>query len=542
MSSIVAVPPRKSKSKKRRPGVLSLLKSMTSGIDVGQEVPVDGTLKPIHLNKNVDVLDWFQRKRSGNQCWLEHGLNWLKLRYHFYREQTYYFSGAQETWKPRTLFLIDVDCKTRGTPEGARAYLDYLSSHECRDKYGLSFPGLYKEVSTHGRGGHGFPILDKEGWSAGDCNDALLHRLEQWLNHVGTCEGFDIEFVEVKGTMPVIEYGREKGEVVAYKAGCLAKLPREVEDRLDEFLGTAVVTMADLLQLPRVDQRRRPGRIAENKRPVSETPGDRAVEDVNTRDGEEKEHPLVAQATKERPSPRNSGRGPARSTSGKYISEDELAGLQEGGKYLDLAVRLMNAHQLPTKGRHVARPIDLAIFLMCAAFFYQKPNKDGTLPRDRFGGNKDKPGLWDCLYQCRNVNRAFCKKRFQVIRDYLTSLGLIEWQDSTYVVGKMVNGVKEEGRACKWGLTSELVEQLGTATGAVMGVNDVDKGREERKEHPLVAQATETANAWVNTLVCLPSDETITPVETIRLSRFYLRPDEITDLIRGDLDLWATAA
>jgi len=97
-----------------------------------------------------------------------------KLVAHCASEETWYFSAASY-WKQRyALIMIDVDCKKRGTPEGARAFLEFLAANY--------FPGMYIEVSTNGNGGHGYLLIDKYNLEGQSVNDILLHRLCPWLN------------------------------------------------------------------------------------------------------------------------------------------------------------------------------------------------------------------------------------------------------------------------------------------------------------------------------------------------------------------------
>ena len=159
-------------------------------------------------------------------------------------------------------------------------------------EYGLSFPGLYTEGSTHGRGGHAFPLLDKWDYGSEIINDLLLQKLQPWLNRIAQERDFDIEFVEVKGTLPVIEWGDDKYEVLSYTAGCLGKLPREGEARFEELRNTAVITARDLQRLP----------VAER-----------------------------APTKKEAAAATERGEHAAGSISGRHISEEMLAGLGEGG-------------------------------------------------------------------------------------------------------------------------------------------------------------------------------------------------------------------
>src|SRR3954447_23749240 len=142
MNIVVQTRQKRNKNRKKKPpSVLAWIKQHVCEIDLGMKVKKkDGTIGPIHLNYNRDILAHFAKLRLKQRSWLEHAWNWTKLRYHFLNEQTYYFCGAGQTRKPKTIFMIDVDCKKIGTPEGARAFLDYLATKECGEKYGLHFP------------------------------------------------------------------------------------------------------------------------------------------------------------------------------------------------------------------------------------------------------------------------------------------------------------------------------------------------------------------------------------------------------------------
>ena len=112
---------------------------------------------------------------------------------------------------------------------------------------------------------------------------------------------------------------------------------------------------------------------------------------------------------------------------GKMIGEGELAQLAEGGHYLNVAATLLGTHTLKTTGRTVVTAEDVAIFLACLKFFTGRMNADGTLPVRRF------EGLWSALYEAGDVGRAFDCHRFKAIRDYLSGLGLLDWEDRTFV-------------------------------------------------------------------------------------------------------------
>ncbi len=81
-------------------------------------------------------------------------------------------------------------------------------------------------------------------------------------------------------------------------------------------------------------------------------------------------------------------------------------------------------------------------------------NEDGSLPWKRFAG------LWTALYKAKDIDRAFDAKRFAALRNYLSSLELLDWTDDTYKQGHWEKGVKVGGIACKWKASDVLMGML----------------------------------------------------------------------------------
>ena len=52
--------------------------------------------------------------------------------------------------------MIDIDCHSSGTLEGATQFAQFLKENH--------FPDLYYEISTNGGGVHGFVVVDKRLW------------------------------------------------------------------------------------------------------------------------------------------------------------------------------------------------------------------------------------------------------------------------------------------------------------------------------------------------------------------------------------------
>ena len=100
-------------------------------------------------------------------------------------------------------------------------------------------------------------------------------------------------------------------------------------------------------------------------------------------------------------------------------------------------------------------------------------------------------GLWSALYEAGDVGRAFDCYRFKAIRDYLSDLGLLYWEDRTFVAPtKDQHGNKFSGRACKWKANQTFMAMLDWAKfqvkADVISVRDVHEEREEGGEASLV--------------------------------------------------------
>ena len=157
---------------------------------------------------------------------------------HFAGQTTFYFWADGRRSSPRTLSLVDIDCHRRGNAGSARAFAEWLGRN--------GFPDLYHEPSTHGTGRHGYVVLDKEGF--GDVAVAnILKRLEKVLKRLlqvflATHPEHDIEDVEIKGTPHILTWAKGSSRrIESMKSGQLAKLPRDILDRFEEFRDTTVL-------------------------------------------------------------------------------------------------------------------------------------------------------------------------------------------------------------------------------------------------------------------------------------------------------------
>ena len=72
------------------------------------------------------------------------------------------------------------------------------------------------------------------------------------------------------------------------------------------------------------------------------------------------------------------------------------------------------------------------------------PNPDGSLPLMRV------KGLWDAAFKAGDTSRAFSFHRFQAIRNMLSDMELLEWEDADYCFGK----------ACRWRASEKLMGMM----------------------------------------------------------------------------------
>ena len=265
---------------------------------------------------------------------------------HFAGQTTFYFWADGRKGTPRTLTLVDIDCHRRGNARSARAFAEWL------DRNG--FPDLYHEPSTHGTGRHGYVILDKEGF--GDVAVAnILKRLEKVLKRLlqvflATHPEHDIEDVEIKGTPHILTWAKGSSRrIESMKSGQLAKLPRDILDRFDEFRDTTVLSIGDIQEL-------------EDRVERIEVPAPRRLSASRAK-GSTRNHPL---------------------------STDEVEAI--GGPYLEFAGTWV-PEPLATSSRAKVEAGDVAIGLAIVKVCSSKSNSDGTLPTARV------KAIWDRLFQ-----------------------------------------------------------------------------------------------------------------------------------------------
>ncbi|WDI39877.1 hypothetical protein [Bremerella sp. P1] len=423
------------------------------------------------------MLKHFAVLERGEPSFLPFRWGWNNVTPHCHALRQMYFAGAGESKKLLTLTNIDVDCKKKGSPEGARQYLQFL-----RDNY---FPNLYSEPSTNGRGGHGYFLLEKEDHDTEHVNKALLQVLTPWLNDLAA--DFDVEFVEIKGTMPVVEWGWRKFEVLSYKSGMLAKVPRGLVSRFDELKNTTRIAAGDILfHLPTPETK-----------------------------------PSLIQVDP------SSG-----SVSGKHFDAETLAGLKKDGRFQVVASSLISAHPLKTSGRSVVTVGDMAIALMLGEWLTNNMPANGAMPTKRWAE------LWKALYEAGDVERGWDHKRFAVIRNYLSSLGLIEWEDESYRPGWYADdGTFVKGKAAKWRFSAELMVKLAEAGEKQLEAEEATfftGGGSILYGNPI----SPSLLSWSESLTRTPDQDVIRPVEVIPIRPERLHPDYVTRFV-GCFDMLA---
>jgi hypothetical protein len=400
---------------------------------------------------------------------------------HAMGETTGYYTGNGKRLARESLANIDIDCHKTGTFEGAVAFAEYLREHH--------FPDLYWEPSTNGNGVHGYLYIEKYGYRDVLLNDAL-DRFEYFLESVLESTSFDVEMVEVKGQAMVIGWGEEKGEVKKITMGRLAKIPRDV-CRYQEMKKTTRLHCWKLLGMP--------------KRP----------EQVKTK----------------------KGKRPPASVSGCFLSEHEVQ--KAATTYLVLAKLLMKNHRLATSSKCVVEVEDMALFIMFLKFFTENMNQDGSLPFARF------ERFWNAVHESGDIDRGFQANRFCVMRNYLTSLGLIEWEDATYRVGQVgKDGKKRGGKAAKWKASQVLLDLIGMVeqsedAGIPVAVEDSAGANKEEGERTSLSITNITL--LIQKLTRTPYSQTTRPQQIEDPPPLMLNPDELMTHLPSIETMWTVA-
>lgn len=486
--AILAKPERTRQKKKPKPTPYTWLKSLISWIDFGRRKPDPkrrGKFYCPHQNPKKVVLRAF----NSRQFWRLNRMANRDYDHHFNGDETFFFAGGNGH---RVLVLIDVDCKRCGTPEGAKAFCDFLAQTSL-------FKNLYHEPSTNGRGRHGYLIYEHNGASAEDVNFDLLRCLQPYLNRLAA--GFDIEFVEVKGTLPVLRWSEmDSGVLLSVTLGQLGKLPRDVS-RFEEWQKTTVLRRYDFRDGGPMDEEESP---SESKGSVAGRTSSSATTTPQLK--------VVG------------------SISSNHFGEEDLAGLKVGGVFREMAEQLLARHSLTTTGRQVATVEDVAIVLMIGEWLSKNMFADGSMPVARW------KGFWSKLYEAGDIARAWDHKRFAAIRRYLDALGLLAVEDETYrlPVRDASGKVVVRGQAAKWRFSPELMQKLEEGRMSITKEKVVSttasSSTGEGEASLMGTDFSEMLSAWINSLSRKPDEDVFRPVCVVRLASQWSDPDEITRL------------
>ena len=361
-----------------------------------------------------------------------------KLLDHFQGKETLYFVANGWDQCNRTLGNIDIDVlksKGLGSPEGAKRFAEHLKQ---------IWPDLYFEVSTNGKGLHGYFILWKSQIGAERTN-AALKRFEKWLRAEAKRTNADIEQVEIKGTCLDITLEGRLVQSVHY--GSFAKLPRDVS-RFDEWQHTTVLRVQDL-ETSLFDEDVVPEVYPDVKAsvPVVKLPVTVVALPL----------PKLVVSAKINAAGSVSG-SVSGSVTNKVINEEELAGIPV---FESLYREWVGPNDLMA-GKFRVTAHDFAVAMVILRHFKSDPNNDGSLPTRRVGE------MWTGLFNAGDVTRGWNHHRWKVIRDFLSARGHIDWKEHRYEYGTVVldeNGVKDvkqsqRGIACKWAIAEEFNDHL----------------------------------------------------------------------------------
>ena len=405
-TDIVVVSDQKRNQKNRT--ATGFLRSLTSSLDYGiKNRRTEG--RSVHANKNHKIMSFLNKETARI-----YRISVDDYQKHFDGQHTLYYAGNGDSRATHTAATVDIDCQKsggKGSHEGAVEFAEYLKS-------GI-FPGMYHETSNGGVGVNGLLIVSKDGLGNEEINKRYK-RLEMYLNRLATEGGFDVERIEIKGTLPEIEWS-DRRQCTSFKAGMLAKLPKN-KDRFEDWTKTTVVSAERLARLPIIWAMQQEALTPKPKKvkPTSPT--------IN----------LMASV--------------AGSISGEHVSDDERRHMAT--EYRDVGLSLLGKDGLKLTTRARVTGDDLGIMLGLVKFFTNNMETNGALPTKRF------KTLWECLYEKGQINRAWNCNRFKAMRDLLSSLGLIDWKESTFQVGHYEQGEYKKGKAAKWKGSAELMGLL----------------------------------------------------------------------------------
>ncbi len=417
----------------------------------------------------------------------------LRLISHWARLKTFHYAGNGNPHERRTLVCIDIDCHVRGTLEEAERFARFLAR--------TFFPDAPWEPSTYGRGVHLYFILDKTLGHVGNCSgeqiNVRLHRLELRLQEIA--HQFDVEGIEVRGWCPEIHFHDGKASNISYGEKCFAKVPRS--KCLIEKLTT--VTIDDLDQLTAGVRDPEDEYVVSPLTNLSPLPpilgGDKPVAEAFYVD------PFFRQFTLDNDDPivdtclpvaelRDLYAGypdAGTPTLRAYVHEGSLSGWykKERAKidemFVSVARRLLQGvPRLRTKDGKAVTEEDMAISLYILYVIGNDMNKDGQLPTERVRR------FWLYLKKVGITERLWDESgsRWKLIRDCLTMLRLLDWQDRTYWF--VPN--QHCGQACKWCPNERFYEMVEDSSSS----HQEGGGDYITTNYPLITPVRLTVCSW----------------------------------------------
>ncbi|NDC25188.1 MAG: hypothetical protein EBZ49_13830 [Proteobacteria bacterium] len=138
-------------------------------------------------------------------------------------------------------------------------------------------------------------------------------------------------------------------------------------------------------------------------------------------------------------------------------------------------------------------------------------------------------------------NIPFQCNRFAAIRNYLSSLGLIEWADNTYKIGQVdAKGRKYGGKACKWKasqLLLNLIKQVEAGEkDAAIPAAVAEEGIRER-----ASLTTTNITDEIRNLTRTPDSAIIKPQQIYDPPPLIYLPDDISKYLTPIEEIWTVA-
>ena len=141
---------------------------------------------------------------------------------------------------------------------------------------------------------------------------------------------------------------------------------------------------------------------------------------------------------------------------------------------------------------------DMAVLLIILEACTGDMNADGSMPTARIREN------WEILHANGDVDRPWCPRRYTALRNHLSNLGYIDWEDRRYVPSTL--SPTGTGQAAKWRMSEALMEKLaneklGLGAAAVVGEEVVKADEAELEGLLLQKKEGEEDLYWDNSFL-----------------------------------------